>query len=240
MKQWWKKHAGKLAGVLVLLILAGFGLTYWREIWAVLTQPQARDAFIEFVRGKGVLGVFIFLGIQLLQVVVAFLPGEAVEFAAGLLYGTWAGLLLCLLGILLASCTVYAFVRLFGAKRIDEKAFTKYRFLRDEAHIRFSVFLVFFIPGTPKDLLTYLGPFLPIPAWQFLIISTLARHSVGAHQYLCRKPAGRGLVAGVGCRVWPSQGLWPFCAWRLKNTSSPGSGGGTQKNNGKLSCNMLY
>ena len=46
MKQWWKKHAGKLAGVLVLLILAGFGLTYWREIWAVLTQPQARDAFI--------------------------------------------------------------------------------------------------------------------------------------------------------------------------------------------------
>lgn len=175
MKQWWKKHAGKMAGVLVLLILAGFGLTYWREIWAVLTQPQARDAFIEFVRGKGVLGVFIFLGIQLLQVVVAFLPGEAVEFAAGLLYGTWAGLLLCLLGILLASCTVYAFVRLFGAKRIDEKAFTKYRFLRDEAHIRFSVFLVFFIPGTPKDLLTYLGPFLPIPAWQFLIISTLAR-----------------------------------------------------------------
>ena len=141
----------------------------------MLTQPQARDAFIEFVRGKGVLGVFIFLGIQLLQVVVAFLPGEAVEFAAGLLYGTWAGLLLCLLGILLASCTVYAFVRLFGAKRIDEKAFTKYRFLRDEAHIRFSVFLVFFIPGTPKDLLTYLGPFLPIPAWQFLIISTLAR-----------------------------------------------------------------
>ena len=164
-----------MAGVLVILILAGFGLTYWREIWAVLTRPQARDAFIEFVRGKGVLGVFIFLGIQLLQVVVAFLPGEAVEFAAGLLYGTWAGLLLCLLGILLASCTVYAFVRLFGAKRIDEKAFTKYRFLRDEAHIRFSVFLVFFIPGTPKDLLTYLGPFLPIPAWQFLIISTLAR-----------------------------------------------------------------
>lgn len=32
MKQWWKKHAGKMAGVLVLLILAGFGLTYWREI----------------------------------------------------------------------------------------------------------------------------------------------------------------------------------------------------------------
>lgn len=175
MKQWWKKHAGQAAGVLVLLILAGFGLTYWREIWAVLTQPQARDAFIEFVRGKGALGVFIFLGIQLLQVVVAFLPGEAVELAAGLLYGTWGGLCLCLLGIFAASCMVYFFVRLFGAKNLDEKKLTKYHFLRDEARIRFSVFLVFFIPGTPKDLLTYLGPFLPIPAWQFLAISTLAR-----------------------------------------------------------------
>ena len=210
MKQRWKKHAGKMAGVLVILILAGFGLTYWREIWAVLTRPQARDAFIEFVRGKGVLGVFIFLGIQLLQVVVAFLPGEAVEFAAGLLYGTWAGLLLCLLGILLASCTVYAFVRLFGAKRIDEKAFTKYRFLRDEAHIRFSVFLVFFIPGTPKDLLTYLGPF---PSHSGLAISHhlyAGPHSVGAHQHLCRKPAGRGLVAGVGCRVCRHRACGPF------------------------------
>ena len=239
MKQWWKKHAGKLAGVLVLLILAGFGLTYWREIWAVLTQPQARDAFIEFVRGKGVLGVFIFLGIQLLQVVVAFLPGEAVEFAAGLLYGTWAGLLLCLLGILLASCTVYAFVRLFGAKRIDEKAFTKYRFLRDEAHIRFSVFLVFFIPGTPKDLLTYLGPFLPIPAWQFLIISTLAR----IPSVLTSTFAASQLAEGswqVSVAVFAVTGLVALLCLRSKNTSSPGSGGGTQKNNGKLSCNMLY
>lgn len=103
------------------------------------------------------------------------MPGEAVELAAGLLYGTWGGLCLCLLGIFAASCTVYFFVRLFGAKNIDEKKLTKYHFLRDEARIRFSVFLVFFIPGTPKDLLTYLGPFLPIPAWQFLTISTLAR-----------------------------------------------------------------
>ena len=175
MKQWWKKHAGQAAGVLVLLILAGFGLTYWREIWAVLTQPQARDAFIEFVRGKGALGVFIFLGIQLLQVVVAFLPGEAVELAAGLLYGTWGGLCLCLLGIFAASCMVYFFVRLFGAKNIDEKKLTKYHFLRDEAHVKFFLFLLFFIPGTPKDVLIYLGPFLPVRPHAFFLISTLAR-----------------------------------------------------------------
>lgn len=175
MKQWCKKHAGQMLGVLAVLILAGAGLTYRHEIWAILTQASARDAFIEFVRGQGVAGIFFFLGIQLLQVVVAFLPGEMVELAAGLLYGTWGGLALCLFGILLASCMIYAFICLFHVKKLDEKAISKYRFLRDEAHIRFMVFLVFFIPGTPKDILTYLGPFLPLPAWQFLVISTLAR-----------------------------------------------------------------
>lgn len=175
MKQWCKKHAGQMLGVLMVLVLAGVGLTYWQQIWAILTQESARDAFIEFVRGQGAAGVFLFLGIQLLQVVVAFLPGEMVELAAGLLYGTWGGLALCLCGILLASCMIYALIRLFHVSKIDEKALAKYRFLQDKAHIRFMVFLVFFIPGTPKDLLTYLGPFLPLPAWQFLLISTLAR-----------------------------------------------------------------
>ena len=175
MKQWCKKHAGQVLGVLAVLILAGVGLTYRKEIWAILTQESARDAFIEFVRGRGVAGVFLFLGIQLLQVVVAFLPGEMVELAAGLLYGTWGGLALCLCGILLASCMIYAFIRLFHVNKIDEKTLSKYHFLHDKAHIRFMVFLVFFIPGTPKDILTYLGPFLPLPAWQFLLISTLAR-----------------------------------------------------------------
>lgn len=175
MKQRWKKHAGKMAGVLVLLILAGFGLTYWREIWAVLTRPQAVTLSLNLCAARVCWVYSSFWASSFFRWWWLSCPVKRLNSLRAFFTALGPGLLLCLLGILLASCTVYAFVRLFGAKRIDEKAFTKYRFLRDEAHIRFSVFLVFFIPGTPKDLLTYLGPFLPIPAWQFLIISTLAR-----------------------------------------------------------------
>ena len=137
-----KKYAGTVLGAALLLALAVFGITYRNEIWAVLTQQDARDAFIAFVHDSGFLGLLAFLGLQVLQVVVAVLPGEPVELMAGLLYGTWGGLTLCLLGVGLSSAAVYYCVR---------------------------------AAGTPKDVLIYLGPFLPVRPHAFFLISTLAR-----------------------------------------------------------------
>ena len=170
-----KKYAGTVLGAALLLALAVFGITYRNEIWAVLTQQDARDAFIAFVHDSGFLGLLAFLGLQVLQVVVAVLPGEPVELMAGLLYGTWGGLALCLLGVGLSSAAVYYCVRAAGARAIDASVLAKYHFLRDEAHVKFFLFLLFFIPGTPKDVLIYLGPFLPVRPHAFFLISTLAR-----------------------------------------------------------------
>ena len=153
-----KKYSGTVLGAALLLALAVFGITYRNEIWAVLTQQDARDAFIAFVHDSGFLGLLAFLGLQVLQVVVAVLPGEPVELMAGLLYGTWGGLALCLLGVGLSSAAVYYCVRAAGARAIDASVLAKYHFLRDEAHVKFFLFLLFFIPGTPKDVLIYLGP----------------------------------------------------------------------------------
>ena len=111
-----KKYAGTVLGAALLLALAVFGITYRNEIWAVLTQQDARDAFIAFVHDNGFLGLLAFLGLQVLQVVVAVLPGEPVELMAGLLYGTWGGLALCLLGVGLSSAAVYYCVRAAGAR----------------------------------------------------------------------------------------------------------------------------
>lgn len=175
MKQQKKNLAAGLLAVTLLAALALAGLTYHREIWAVLTQQAARDAFIGWVRGSGPVGLAAFFGIQVLQVVVAFLPGEPIELAAGLLYGTWGGLALCLAGVLAGTVGVYYTAKFLGARAVAGEKLAKYRFLRDGAHVQFALFLLFFIPGTPKDWLVYLGPFLPVPARNFFLISTLAR-----------------------------------------------------------------
>ena len=183
--------------------MAVFGLTYHRQIWAILTQETARDAFIGWARGSGLMGVGVFLGIQILQVVVAVLPGEAVELAAGLIYGTWGGLALCLLGVFVSSVLIYYTVRALGARASAGEALKKYKFLRDEEHIEFALFLLFFIPGTPKDLLTYAGPFSAGAARALFPHQHAGAHPVHAVQHVCglqlcrRQPCGgRGRVRG--------------------------------------------
>lgn len=172
-----KKHpyAGVLLGLTLAAALAVLGLAYHREIVDILTRQAARDAFVSSVRRSGAAGFAAFLGLQVLQVVVAVLPGEPVELMAGALYGTWGGLGVCLLGLLPGSMVVYGAVRLLGAARIDPALLHKYRFLRDDAHVEFALFLLYFIPGTPKDALLYVGPFLPVRPAVFFAIALTAR-----------------------------------------------------------------
>lgn len=174
------KSTGKtrIAGIISLALLAVCGVAafMWHEqIWAVLTNGQARAEFIGWVRQSGLAGLAAVFGVQVVQVVLAFLPGEPVELAAGLLYGAWGGLALCLLGIFAGSVGVYYVAKLLGARTMQREKLTRYKFLRDEAHVKFALFLLFFIPGTPKDWLIYLGPFLPIRPRDFFLLSTLAR-----------------------------------------------------------------
>ena len=233
MKQRWKKHAGKMAGVLVLLILAGFGLTYWREIWAVLTRPQARDAFIEFVRGKGVPGVFIFrwwwlsCPVKRLNSLRAFFTAPGPGCCCAFWAFCWQAapyMLSCAcsapnaLTKRLSPNTVF-----FGMKRTS--AFRcSWCFSFRARRKTFSLIWGLSFPFRPGNF----SSSLRWPAFRRCSPVPLPQASWPRARGRCRLPC------------LPSQGLWPFCAWRLKNTSSPGSGGGTQKNNGKLSCNMLY
>ena len=149
-----KKYAGTVLGAALLLALAVVVSSYRHESWAVMTQQVLLGAPRKYS---------------------TVLPGEPVELMAGLLYGTWGGLALCLLGVGLSSAAVYYCVRAAGARAIDASVLAKYHFLRDEAHVKFFLFLLFFIPGTPKDVLIYLGPFLPVRPHAFFLISTLAR-----------------------------------------------------------------
>lgn len=165
------------AAILILLTLAGGVAAFmWRqEIWAIITSQTARDQFIAWVQSKGLWGVLVFLALEIFQIVVAVVPGEPVQLMAGALFGSIGGMLICLAGILLGSAFIYAAVKLLGAKAIPAATLHKYRFLQDEARTRSALYLLFFLPGLPKDMLTYLGPFLPIGMGEFLFVCTLAR-----------------------------------------------------------------
>ncbi len=144
-----------------------------------LATPEGRESFKEYIDGIGVLGWFVTLGIQLLQIFVAFIPGEPVELMLGYVWGPWLGTFTCLFGIFIGTLVIYLLVKRFGrpfvAKVIGERDITKYKFLNDPKKIDLTVFILFFIPGTPKDALTYVAPLAPISFVKYILIATFAR-----------------------------------------------------------------
>lgn len=165
-----------LIGVLLLLCVATVLLIPFAKEMMV---EESREQLIQWVRSLGVWGVFALLGLQVLQVIVAVIPGEVVEVVAGILYGTVGGYLLCTLGVVLSSSLVFFTVRKLGrgfvADKISEEKLSKFKFLQDTHKLSMIVFILFLIPGTPKDLLTYVVPLTRMKASAFLLLSTLAR-----------------------------------------------------------------
>ncbi len=165
----------------ILIFIAIMGiltLVFWPYIQELAT-PEGREAFGGWVDGLGFGGWLITLGIQLLQIFVAFIPGEPVELLLGYLWGPWLGMLTCLIGIFIGTLTIFLLVRRLGMKFVRKIVgtddLTKYKFLADKNKVELTVFILFFIPGTPKDALTYIAPIAPISPLKYLLIATCAR-----------------------------------------------------------------
>jgi len=144
-----------------------------------LQSPEYREMFSAWITGLGFRGVLVLLGIQILQIVIAPIPGGPVQIFAGAAYGTWGGLLIMLIGCIAATMLIFAMVRKFGLpflKRfLGEGALNTWSFLANEKKASLLVFILFLIPGTPKSFLVYLGPLTRLSMIQFTAISVFGR-----------------------------------------------------------------
>ena len=161
--------------VVVIFVLT---LIFLPEIKRLATD-DGREAFKEWVDGLGFWGWLAALGIQLLQIFVAFIPGEPVELLLGYVFGSWLGTATCLLGIFIGTLVIFLLVRRLGmpfvTRAVGTDDLTKYKFLSSPKKVELTVFVLFFIPGTPKDALTYIAPIAPITPVKYLSITTFAR-----------------------------------------------------------------
>ncbi len=165
--------------IIIFIALMGvLTLIFWPYI-AELGTDEGRTEFKAWIDGLGFGGWLVTLGIQLLQIFVAFIPGEPIELILGYIWGPWLGTFTCLLGIFIGTAAIYFAVRRLGKRFIQKMVgtddLTKYKFLSDKNKVELTVFILFFIPGTPKDALTYIAPIAPIHPVKYLLIATFAR-----------------------------------------------------------------
>jgi uncharacterized membrane protein YdjX (TVP38/TMEM64 family) len=119
-----------------------------------------------------------FISLQTLQVIAAPIPGEVTGFIGGYLYGPVLGIFLSTVGLTLGSWGAFALSRIFGRPFVErfvrKETLDKYDYLLHHKGA-FLVFLLFLIPGMPKDLLCYILGLGHLSTKEFLVISTVGR-----------------------------------------------------------------
>lgn len=169
------RFVGLIAFLIVLVII---GVVSWPYV-AVLTEPNGVHKLVEEMQHAGVGGVFILEALQLLQIIVVLIPGEVVQIAAGMMYGPWLGALLIAIGCVLSTAFIYAVVHKLGAPFVRDMVpmdyLAKFQKFERSGKLSIAVFILFLIPGAPKDIMTYLVPLTDMPMKTFIVLTTVGR-----------------------------------------------------------------
>lgn len=164
------------AGVSILAILALSGYAAHRAGWFEFFCNQ--QCLLDFIDSLGPFGFVVFILLQSAQVVFAPIPGEVTGIIGGFLFGVPIGILLSTIGLTLGSMIAFLISRRLGrpfVERVVKKAILdKFDYLMYHKG-RFLSFMLFLLPGFPKDYLCFILGLGRLGTWEFLAISGVGR-----------------------------------------------------------------
>lgn len=170
-----------IVAIVAVAILTGI-VVYLIPLIKGLTTTEGQLAFKEKIDKAGIWGILMLFGIQLAQIFLIIIPGEPIELFAGMCYGTLGGTLFIMISAAIITTLIVLMVRKFGRKFVYDfyskekvKKIEKSKMFKNKKRLEWIMIILFVVPGTPKDLLVYLGALLPIDPVRFIIITTLAR-----------------------------------------------------------------
>jgi uncharacterized membrane protein YdjX (TVP38/TMEM64 family) len=168
-----------LAVLAILVFFALIGLVFWQVGLPMVQLASDPEAFRLRIEESHLNGQLLFIGMVVLQILAAIIPGEPLEIAGGYAFGATEGTILCLIGGMVGSFLVIMLVRRFGIRLVHvfyppEKLET-IRFLKSSPKRTVLFLLIFMIPGTPKDLLCYFVGLTDMKLPDLMVICTLGR-----------------------------------------------------------------
>ena len=170
------KRLGALMLVIAVILLGAISWFVGRPLVRFASEPERFRAWVD-ARGAG--ARLAYMGMVIVQVIIALIPGAPFEIVAGYAFGAVEGTLLCLAASSIGSMLVFWLVRRFGIRLVEifypREKLQSLRFLRSSPKRDYLYLLIFMIPGTPKDLLCYFAGLTDIrfPVW--VIICSLGR-----------------------------------------------------------------
>ena len=172
----------KLLLLFLLALLVMAGLVYFEPLRDAAQRATRfmldKEGARAWIQARQPYSALYYLGLCLLQVVISPIPGEVSGFLGGLVFGWSYGFIYATIGLTVGSLFNVVVGRVF--ERVFLERFISKRTLDAfEARVHrwglTTVFILFLIPGSPKDVLCYLFGLSRIPIFRFLFVSSLAR-----------------------------------------------------------------
>ncbi|MFM9278682.1 TVP38/TMEM64 family protein [Paenibacillus jiagnxiensis] len=171
-----KPLVGKIFLAFIGLLVMILAIQYLPEI---LKLTISVDRFRDYILSTGNLGPIIFILFQILQTVIAPIPGEVIQIAGGYIYGVLLGTFYTTAGMLLGAVIAFYFARFLGGTLIEnllkKKRSQWMAGMVDNKKFSIFLFIMFIIPGLPKDLFVYAAGLSPIKPLRFFMILLVAR-----------------------------------------------------------------
>jgi len=177
-RKWkWVLLLGILTG-LIFFFIYQFNSQIWVQFIKLHDLYQDHQEFKKTISSYGAYAPLAYILLQVLQIVIAPIPGGAVEFLGGVLFGVKAGFIYSMIGLTLGSWLAFSLARVFEKvaveKFVSKQTRKKFDYLVEHQGAILS-FILFLIPGFPKDALCYILGLTPMHLGIFLTISTIGR-----------------------------------------------------------------
>lgn len=147
--------------------------------WLIASIAADPSGFSQLVHDNLALACIAYALVNTLQVFAAFIPGEPLELVAGYLFGTWGGLAVVSAGLALGEAIVFIAVKRLGTRFVhlfvSQEKLDELAIFKDTRRLNTITFFMMFLPGTPKDIMTYIVGLTPMTLGTWMGISIPAR-----------------------------------------------------------------
>ena len=167
----------KFALFLVIIVGIPFYIYFFHRDF--ITSFKSVDDIKNYLAKYEVASSFVYIGLQILHVVISVIPAQPFHLASGYVFGFWSGYLLSIAGIAIGTTATFYLARLLGKDAMylffGEKKFVKHIDQMNSERALIVLFIIFLIPGLPKDPIGYAVGLSKIRLWQYLIVALAGR-----------------------------------------------------------------
>ena len=165
--------------VLLVTIVVSIPLYIWFFHGEIISRWKSVDDIVAFLNHYETESILIYIVLQIIQVVISVLPGQFFQMAAGYLYGFWQALLFALTGAVIGTAVSFMLAKILGRDFLHilfgEEKISYYVERLNSKRVYTLVFLIYLIPGIPKDMVSYAAGISEIRFKPFIILSAVGR-----------------------------------------------------------------